>query len=177
MKTYILGTSGFLLLILGIIFIMTRPGGAARFWPGGPEAARLSRVVDGDTLVVIMEGKSESVRLLGVDAAEIDYSRALTTSTQPCFALEAKVELERLLARQDMVLEPDKENENRDAYGRLLRYVYLPDGTMANLQLIEGGHALFLSSYPLSQAEDLASAEEAARTAGRGLWSACVPND
>ena len=56
MKTYILGTSGFLLLILGIIFIMTRPGGAARFWPGGPEAARLSRVVDGDTLVVLLCG-------------------------------------------------------------------------------------------------------------------------
>jgi micrococcal nuclease len=138
------------------------------------EIATVGRIIDGDTLNVDISGHSESVRLLGVDAADLDYEKPLTGNSQPCFALEAKAELARLLSGQKTAhLAPDPLNTNRDAYDRLLRYVYLEDGLLVNHSLIESGHGRFLARYPLTKSADFEAAEVEARAAGRGRWSAC----
>jgi len=98
--------------------------------PAGMQAARVKRIVDGDTLHVEVNGREETVRLYGVDTPE---------RGEPCFAAAAA----RLgqLASGEVRLQPDA--RDRDRFGRLLRYVYTPDGLSIDAELVaEGlGHA------------------------------------
>ena len=64
---------------------------------------------------------------------------------------------------------------NRDRYNRLLRYVYLPDGTLVNELNIREGYAFYYPYFPFSRSADFAAAQASAKTAGKGLWGACTP--
>ena len=62
-----------------------------------------------------------------------------------------------------------------DRFDRLLRYVYLPDGRMANEVIVEDGYAV-LATFPpdVKHEARIRAAQTRAREAGRGLWGACV---
>ena len=115
----------------------------------------VTRVIDGDTLV-LMSG--ERVRLLAIDTPE---------TGQP-FYQEAKDWLKGKVEGQPVSLESG--NEDRDKYGRLLRYVYL-GGELVNLELVELGLA---SVYMLEPGEKYYSlfleAESQAKAQGLGIW-------
>ena len=132
--------------------------------------AVVERVVDGDTVVVSIGGRSEAVRLLGIDTPEsVDRSRPVQ-----CYGEEASLRLAELLpAGTEVALVRDV--EARDAYGRLLAYmVRSDDGLFVNLDLVGSGHAATLDYPPNDHyAEVLIRAESAAAAAGRGLWGAC----
>ncbi|MEX2246499.1 MAG: thermonuclease family protein [Dehalococcoidia bacterium] len=96
--------------------------------PASMQPARALRVVDGDTIDVDLAGTEERVRFYGIDTAE---------RGEPCYA-EAADRL-RLLLDGEVRLRPDA--RDRDRFGRLLRYVYLPDGTSLDAQLIAEGLA------------------------------------
>ena len=132
--------------------------------------ARVQRVIDGDTIIVEFGGLEEKVRLLGVDAPEIDWQNKENTE---CYGVESKEELERISLGDTVSLQRDLLNENRDKYGRLLRYVFLPDGTMANELLIENGFAEHLSYFPISLNDHFATVEQTAKSSNAGLWSVC----
>jgi len=103
----------------------------------------LVRVVDGDTIEVKMGDKVESVRLIGIDAPEMDEK----TKEK---AIESKQYLESLLKNQKIYLEGDETQDDRDVYNRLLRYVYLEDRTLVNKKMIEAKMAdeyTFISPY------------------------------
>ena len=145
-----------------------RPAATASPSPG--EAARVLRVVDGDTLKAQVSGRMETVRVIGIDTPE---------SVKPgtpieCFALRASAEAERLLpAGAAIHLELDPTQAGRDQYGRLLAHVWLADGTLYAERLIRDGfgiHSVY-GGVPSIYARRLASAEEVARAALRGLWS------
>lgn len=85
----------------------------------------VTRIIDGDTVVI----EGESVRLLGIDADE---------RGDPCYKA-AKERLEELVLNKEVLLEPDR--EDKDMYGRYLRYILL-DGENINLQLVEEGLAV-----------------------------------
>jgi micrococcal nuclease len=123
----------------------------------------VANVIDGDTIKVNIDGNLESVRLIGIDAPELP---------DDCFAREAKSKANRTLLGQQVKLEADKSQDNRDVYGRLLRYVFLPDGTNFNQLLIAEGYALeftFIEPYNL-QAE-FKKSQAAAKKSQSGLWS------
>ncbi len=124
--------------------------------------ARVSGVTDGDTIQVVLEGGgAQSLRLIGIDSPE---------RNQPFFA-EALAEAERLLGRGRVCLEKDV--SERDTFGRLLRYVWLEDGRLANELLVASGAAA-ANSYPPDvkhQQVRLDPAEQQARAARVGLWS------
>jgi micrococcal nuclease len=66
--------------------------------------------------------------------------------------------------------------EERDRYGRLLAYVWLPDGRMLNRVMIDRGYAQPLTIPPnVDFADVFRAGARAARRAGLGLWRACVP--
>ena len=66
--------------------------------------------------------------------------------------------------------------DGRDHYGRLLAYVWLPDGRMLNRAMVDGGYAQPLTIPPnVEFAETFRRAARAARDAGLGLWRACAP--
>ena len=84
---------------------------------------------------------------------------------------QASAENHRLVDGRTVRLVFDR--ERRDVYGRLLAYVYLGD-ELFNLTLVRLGYATADPVPPdTSMAPRFAAAEQEARTAGRGLWSAC----
>lgn len=136
------------------------------------EQAEVVRVVDGDTIIVLLDGREERLRYIGIDAPES------VTPEQPveCFGPEAGEANERLVGGNTVYLETDI--EGRDRFNRLLRYVYVeePDGslTMVNLRLVASGFAE-AGFYPPNErySDDLFDAERQAAAEGLGLWGAC----
>ena len=128
------------------------------------------RVIDGDTLVADISGRSEPVRLIGIDTPE---SVARTRPVE-CYGQEASVYLQQLLpVGTDITLLLD--SEARDAYNRLLAYVLRSeDNLFVNLELVEQGYAAALNIAPNDHyAGAFSGAETAAIASGKGLWSAC----
>ena len=94
----------------------------------------LIKVVDGDTIIVKIDDKIESVRLIGIDAPEMEEKTKIK-------AIESKQYLENLLKNQKIYLEKDETQDDRDIYNRLLRYIYLENGTLINKKMIEADMA------------------------------------
>lgn len=131
------------------------------------EPARLLRVFDADTILVQMaDGVREKVRLLGVDAPEVQGYRDAEAGGE-----EAKARAQALLGAGPLQLETDKTADGRDRYGRLLCYVRLPDGRDLGRTLIEEGYARAYRRFTYRRSKDYLSAETQARSAGRGLWA------
>jgi endonuclease YncB( thermonuclease family) len=59
-----------------------------------------------------------------------------------------------------------------DRFNRLLRYVFLADGTHVNAELVRQGYAQVATFPPdVSREAEMRAAEAEARMAGRGLWA------
>lgn len=131
----------------------------------------VSKVVDGDTIKVKVGGEEKTVRFIGINTPEtVDPRRKVE-----CFGKEASNETRRLLEGKEVVLEKDI-NET-DKYGRLLRYIYLKEEggvIFVNDYLVREGFA-YSSSYPpdVKYQERLNQAQEEARLANKGLWGKC----
>jgi micrococcal nuclease len=132
--------------------------------------AEVVRVVDGDTIRVRLDGRTERVRYIGVDTPE---SVKPGTPVQ-CFAKRAAAANAALVAGRSVRLVGDV--EQRDRYGRLLAYVYRePDGAFVNAQLVRDGYARTLTIAPnVAHARQFAQLARTAREGSRGLWAACA---
>jgi micrococcal nuclease len=124
------------------------------------------RVVDGDTIEIERNGRKESIRLIGIDTDELGKDRIDPES----YGWQATMFVFGLLEPDPQVkLEFDKERE--DKYGRTLAYVYLPDGSMLNKEVIANGWAKTLTIEPNSRhANSFAAAETQAREGRIGRW-------
>ena len=147
-------------------------GGSGRAAAGadGRAAGLVTRVVDGDTVHVRIDGSDERVRYIGVDTPE---SVKPGTPVQ-CYAKRAAAANAALVAGRSVRLVGDV--EQRDRYGRLLAYVYRePDGAFVNAQLVRDGYARTLTIAPnVAHAQQFAQLARTARRSGRGLWRACA---
>jgi micrococcal nuclease len=142
------------------------PAGVA---PGERVRGEVVDVVDGDTIEVALGGETERVRYIGVDTPES------VAPGQPaeCFGHRASDANARLVEGEEVRLVFDQ--ELRDAYGRLLAYVYV-GGVLVNAELVERGFARTLEIPPnTAKADLLERLEVAAGRVGRGLWGACDP--
>lgn len=151
------------------------PAQSATHEPSAPSADTkdgpwypVAKVVDGDTLEVRKDGGIVKVRLIGINTPEtVDPRRSVQ-----CFGREASAEAHRLLDGQSVSLETDPSQDTYDKYGRLLAYVYLPDGTLFNERMIAAGFAHeYTYNVPYKYQAQFKAAEQAAREARRGLWS------
>lgn len=130
---------------------------------------QIVKVVDGDTIKVTVDGKVETVRLLGIDTPEVVDPR----KPVQCFGKQASEKTKELLTGKSVVLEADRTQGDRDKYGRLLRYIYLEDGTFINEVLIRQGyaHEYTYQSNPYKYQAQFREAEREAREQKRGLWA------
>jgi micrococcal nuclease len=137
--------------------------------PGQRLDGRVTKIVDGDTIHVVIGDRREKVRYIGVDTPE---THKPGTPVQ-CYGRAASAFNARLLAGRSVQLRTDA--ETRDRYGRLLAYVYRrPDGLFVNAELVRRGFATVLTIPPnVAHAEEFLRLARAARRAGRGLWRAC----
>jgi micrococcal nuclease len=127
----------------------------------------VTRVVDGDTIHVTLDGRDERIRLIGIDTPEIAHDGR----PAECFGDRAAADTRRRLQGRSVRLAFDV--RLRDRFDRVLAYVY-DDGGLVNLALVHDGFAVVLTVPPDTRmADDFERAENEARTAGRGLWSAC----
>jgi endonuclease YncB( thermonuclease family) len=135
--------------------------------PGLYEVVRFS---DGDTITVNMNGKNETIRMIGVDTPE---THDPNTPVQ-CYGAAASAYTKNLIGDQKVRLEADPTNQNRDRYDRLLRYVYLPDGRLVEAEIIKNGSGFSYTQFPFTKAEEFEKLEDEAEQANRGLWSNCT---
>ena len=69
-----------------------------------------------------------------------------------------------------MTLVSESGYEDKDKYNRLLRYVYLEDGTFVNARIIEDGYANVYIAAQVSKINEFKRLEREARENKRGLW-------
>ncbi len=124
-----------------------------------PETAVVIQIIDGDTIDVSLNGETKRVRYIGIDTPE-SGERYFTEAT------EAN---RLLLAGQTVTMVKDVSEVDR--YGRLLRYIYLPDNTFVNARLVQDGWARATSYSPdTAYATEFAQLEVEAKAAKRGIW-------
>ena len=123
--------------------------------PAG-EVGRVTRVIDGDTIDVLIDGKNTRIRYLQMNTPERD---------EPCYR-EATARNADLVAGKTVTLVPDIELV--DPYDRWLRFVYVGDVSVSRVLVEEGFAEVVL--YPPNRAryEEFARLEAAAAAAGRG---------
>ncbi len=119
----------------------------------------VNQIVDGDTIDIQHEGKTERIRLNGIDAPEKgqDYGR------------RASQVLEGLIAGREVKIQA----HGTDSHGRTIGDVLLPDGTNANHEMVKAGLAWWYCRY--SGSEVLRDLQIEARQEKRGLWVDPVP--
>lgn len=116
--------------------------------PGELHPALVLRIIDGDTIEADINGTVERVRYAGIDTPE---------KGEPC-AAEA-TERNAALVGQRVYLEPSI--EDRDRYGRLVRYVWTENGSSVDQMLLAEGYARAWYGPGTHRLELIATAEEA----------------
>jgi len=126
---------------------------------------------DGDTISVDMNGNKEKVRFIGVDTPETHKPNAPVQ----CYGPAASAFTKNVIGTKKVRLEADPLSTNRDRYDRLLRYVYLPDGTLVNERLIRDGYGFYYPYFPFKKSGQFEIAQNKARAENKGVWGNCTP--
>ncbi len=136
-------------LLLPLILTLCLASGASADFSG-----EVVGVIDGDTIDVKHNGRSERIRLHGIDAPEKSQA----------FGRRSKRAASDLAYGEDVtVIE-----HGRDRYGRTLGEVILPDDRSLNQEMVRNGHAWRYRKY--SNDRELDRLERSARQSNRGLW-------
>jgi micrococcal nuclease len=136
-----------------------------------PGLYHVTEFVDGDTIKVDMNGKEETLRFIGVDTPETHDPR----KNVQCYGQAAAAFTKQLIGDNSVRLEADPINTNRDRYDRLLRYIYLPDGTLVNSEIIKQGYGFAYTSFPFSKSDEFRQDQTTAMNSNKGLWGTCQP--
>lgn len=125
---------------------------------------KVKRVVDGDTFET--ETK-EKIRLIGVDTPET----VKPGSPVETYGKEASDYTKKRLTGKTITAFTD--TEDKDKYGRLLRYVFVDGETrMFNEELIAEGYANVMTVPPnVMYAKSFVKLEREARSQKKGLWA------
>jgi len=154
-------------LILGVFSIV-----AVVLLASAKDTYKVLRSIDGDTIEIEYKGKAAKVRLIGVDTPETVHPNKPVER----YGKEASAFTAKLVEGKSVRIEFDQANEasqNRDKYGRLLAYVYLPDDTLLNDRIIRDGYGHAYTKYPFDpeKLDQFRAAEKEARENKRGMWA------
>ncbi len=141
------------LLVLAVLISACGLAPAPR---AAPDAASVTRVIDGDSLLLQVDGQSVEVRLLGINAPEHDE----------CIGPEAALHLATLIGDEPMTVSFD----GQDQYGRSLGEVFA-SGASVNASMVADGFALAMSTPGFAHFFDL---EADAAKSGAGLWAESI---
>jgi micrococcal nuclease len=147
------------------VIVLLLLGACTAASPCGPPEGTVSRVIDGDTVVLASGVK---LRYLLIDAPET------TDGHHDCYGANATAANTQLVLGKRVTLGYDVGCS--DKYGRTLAYV-TADGIDVNAYLIARGYACLLHIPPDGddRAAEFAALEAQAKAARLGLWSACDP--
>lgn len=129
------------------------------------ERVQVIHVYDGDT-VKLTDGRR--LRLIGINTPEVGYD----DRSPEAQAERAKSFLQDLIHSHNRTLNLQYGQQHRDHYGRSLAHAFLEDGSNVAVRLLDQGLATTLVVPPNTWGQACYQRhEDAARAAGRGLWS------
>lgn len=140
------------------------------------ELFTVTEVIDGDTFRL---NNGEKVRLLGIDAPEINDSEKLNRDSEESGRDKNTIKklgslsagyVKKLAEGKKVYLEKEPGGDDRDRYGRLLRYIYNEEGTLINGKIVRDGYAYVYDRYQLTKTREFKQYEKEARDNKRGLW-------
>ncbi len=117
-------------------------------------------VEDGDTIDVLRDGRPEKLRLNGIDCPELGQD----------YGSRAREHTSALVGGKDVRVIV----EGRDAHGRTIARVVIPDGRVLNRELVKVGLAWWYYSFAPKD-RDLAKLQADAKAAKIGLWAGPRP--
>ena len=126
------------------------------------------RVVDGDTVVLSLDGVKTRIRLIGIDTPETVHPQKPVEH----YGQEASTFLKNLLRGESVSLEYETEAATTDKYGRTLAYLYrAPDGLFVNAEIVRQGYGHAYTRFSFKYMEQFREYERIAREVGKGLWA------
>lgn len=132
----------------------------------------VSKVADGDTVTLRVDGRPHRVRLDSIDAPEIGHRD--TEPGQP-YAEASRQYLRKLIDGKSLTAQCYE----KDQYGRQLCALVLPNGDSVNRQMVASGYAWAYTARRGEYLRDTAmeGLQRQAREAGRGLWAQGGPTE
>jgi len=126
----------------------------------------ITRIVDGDTVEFVCEGKKKKIRIIGIDTPETVHP----SKPIECFGKNATEKITELVQNKKVKLLKGLGTDNRDKYGRLLRYVEI-GGQDVGAKMINDGFAFSYKTYPHEKLDEYNKLEIEAREGESGLWA------
>jgi micrococcal nuclease len=146
------------LALIALITVLFATSAVAEQW------VKVKWVDDGDTILLT---NGRHLRYIGINSPEIE-NKKYERKAEP-YGQKALRYNQHLVYKKRVRLEFDR--DSKDRYGRLLAYVFLPNGTFVNLKMIEQGYAYCLYKRPNDRYQKkFLTAQREAMTAGRGIW-------
>lgn len=127
------------------------------------ESAYVTRIVDGDTIHINLNGNDETVRFLGINTPEKGKE----------YYKEAKDFLIKNIENNSVEILRDI--TDKDQYGRKLRYIFY-DNRLINVEILENGLATSFMLDNLIYETKLKNAENFAKNNRIGLWERSSSN-
>ena len=125
-------------------------------------------MIDGDTIDVTVGDGLERIRFIGIDTPEtVDERKPVQ-----CYGPEASAKMKELLTGESVTLDT-KPDEDKDDYGRFLRYVILDGKDIGALMLGEGYAKSLCRAFPHPKCGEYDRLEQLARSEKRGRWGVC----
>lgn len=130
---------------------------------------KVTHVVDGDTVRAMIDGKDESIRIIGINAPEKHWTE--------CYGAESNAKAKEFLDGKWIKLEKDESQGTRDKYGRQLAYVWFDSGTDFGRRMIEEGYAFeYTYSKPYNKQSQYKETQAESKLNKHGLWAANTCN-
>jgi micrococcal nuclease len=141
--------------------------------PVNTVAAKVLRVVDGDTIHVSLNNKDITIRMIGIDTPEtVDPRKPVQ-----CFGKEASNHAHQLLDGTTVYLEQDSSQGDYDKYNRLLSYIWMSDGRLFNQVMIAEGYAFeYTYNLPYKYQSQFKDDQHNAQSQQLGLWAPTTCN-
>lgn len=141
--------------------------------------ATVFKIIDGDTIDVVIGGNVYRVRLLGVDCPETtvehnkpyEYDSITNLTYMTEWGLKAKEFAETVLDHKTVYVEFDELAGLKGYYGRYLAYVYLENGSDFNAMLLKNGLARVYTEGTFKKEREYVQYENSAKTNKIGLWN------
>lgn len=134
----------------------------------------VTSITDGDTLKIRIDGKIETVRVANINTPEtVDPRKSVE-----CMGKEASAMMAQLTTGKKVSLEADTTQTSTDRYGRLIRFIFLEDGTDVGLELVRLGlaHSSPYGDTPHKYLSEYAAAQAKAQLEKLGLWNPTACN-
>ena len=130
--------------------------------------AQVVRVIDGDKVLLRINGAERLCRLVGVDATETMHP---VKGVEP-YGPETSRFTTNMLAGEEVWVAANPMSAQFDGCQRLLVFLFrVPDGLFVNLELVRQGYARATCVYPFAYASQFQREEAKARAAGKGMWA------